>query len=72
MLKSLEYIQAKLESIHEDVQLLKAQVDDLRHTDSGRKAVSKFIVGAMAIIGATVGWLVDNAMEVARHITYKE
>lgn len=65
------YIRAKLEAIHEDVSLLKTQVDDLRQTEAGKKAVSKFVVAALAILGTTVGWLVDNAVTVAQHITIR-
>lgn len=65
----LGYLLGKLEDIHADVRLLQQQVDYLRHESTGRKAVNKFIIGAMAIIGATVGWLVDNAVTVAQHIS---
>ena len=70
--KNIHYMLAKLEAIHEDVSLLKKQVDELRHVETGKKAVSRFVIGALAIIGATVGWLVDNAITVAQHIEYKE
>lgn len=70
--ESIDFVIAKLENIHEDLTLLKKQVDDLRQMDSGRKAVGKFLVAALTILGATVGWLVDNAVTVAKHIEYKE
>lgn len=68
MRSNISYIIAKLETIHEDVSLLKTQVDDLRHIDTGKKAGLKIILGALAILGATVGWLVDHAAVVAHHI----
>lgn len=68
MINDINYIIAKLETIHEDIYQLKTQVDDLRHTDTGRKAVSRFVIGALAVLGATVGWLVDNAITVAQNI----
>lgn len=67
----LSYLQAKLEAIHEDVRLLKQQVDDLRTEQHGRKAVNKFVIAILAVMGTTVGWLVDNAVSVASHITLK-
>lgn len=69
---NIHYMLAKLEAIHEDVSLLKKQVDELRHVETGKKAVSRFVIGALAIIGATVGWLVDNAITVAQHLEYRE
>ena len=72
MISDINYIIAKLETIHEDIGVLKKQVDDLRQENTGRKAVTKFIIGTVAMIGATVGWLVDNAITVAQHITVKE
>jgi hypothetical protein len=71
MISDINYIIAKLETIHEDIVTLKQQVDTLRERETSRRAVSKFIIGAVAIIGATVGWLVDNAITVAQHITLK-
>lgn len=71
MINDVNYIIAKLETIHEDIVLLKTQVDELRQAETGRKAVSKFVIGTIAIIGATVGWLVDNAITVAQHIQIK-
>lgn len=68
MISDINYIIAKLETIHEDISQLKKQVDELRHVDTGRKAVSRFVVGSLAILGATVGWLVDNALTVAQTI----
>lgn len=65
----LGYLLGKLEDIHSDVRLLQQQVDSLRQESTGRRAVNKFIIGTMAIIGATVGWLVDNAVSVAQHIS---
>lgn len=62
------YILAKLEEIHADVIDLKTHVDNLRQESAGKRAVSKFVISALAIIGATVGWLVDNAVSVAQHI----
>jgi hypothetical protein len=72
MIKDINYIIAKLESIHEDIATLKQQVDNLRHADTGRKAVTRFMIGALAMVGATVGWLVDNAVTVAQNITIKK
>lgn len=66
---STDYLTAKLEAIHEDVRQLKLYVDGLRQESTGRKAVSRFIVAAIAIIGTTVGWLVDNAVSMAQQIT---
>ena len=64
----LSYLQAKLEAIHEDVKLLKQQVDDLRAEQHGRKAINKFVIAVLAVMGTTMGWLVDNAVTVANHI----
>ena len=69
---NIHYMLAKLEEIHEDVSLLKKQVDELRNVEAGKKAVSRFVIGALAIIGATVGWLVDNAITVAQHLEHRE
>ncbi len=71
MINDINYIIAKLETIHEEIVILKQQVDTLRLRETSRSAVSKFVIGAVAIIGATVGWLVDNAITVAQHITLK-
>ena len=67
----LSYLQAKLEAIHEDVKLLKQQVDDLRTEQHGRKAINKFVIAVLAVMGTTMGWLVDNAVTVANHIEIK-
>ena len=57
MRDEISYIVAKLENIHEDVNKLKDRVDNLRQAEAGRKAVTKFIVGSLGILGALVGWL---------------
>lgn len=64
----IAYLQAKLEQIHEDVKQLRAHVDSLRQEAAGRSAVSKFVIVALMTIGATVGWLVDNAVTVSQKI----
>lgn len=71
MKQDISYIIAKLETIHTDVSLLKLQVDALRQQESAKKAVSKFVIGALAILGATTGWLIDNAIAVAQHIVIR-
>jgi len=64
----INYLQAKLEAIHEDVKLLKTQVDELRTEYHGRRAVNRFVIACIAVLGTTVGWLVDNALAVAGKI----
>jgi len=66
MKENLNYLIAKLEEVHEDVRELKQHVDELRQEAAGRRAVSRFTLAAMSIIGATVGWLVDNVLSLAK------
>lgn len=68
--KDISYLLAKLEELHEDVRELKLHVDTLRQEQSGRKAVVRFLLAAMGIVGATVGWLVDNVISMAKHINF--
>lgn len=68
MKADISYLQAKLEDIHADVKLLKEHVDLLRTEHHGRKAVTKFVIACLAVLGTTVGWLVDNAIAVAAKV----
>lgn len=70
MNRDIHYLTAKLEEIHDDVKELRAHVDILRQEAAGKRAVSKALVVALGLIGATVGWLVDNAVTVAQHIKF--
>lgn len=70
MKNDINYLTAKLEEIHEDVKVLQGHVDELRQEYHGRKAISKFMFGALGIIGATVGWLVDNVLSLAKHVDF--
>ena len=49
---------------------LEAKIDELRKEYWGRQAVNKFLYGAIIALGATVGWLVDNAYTMAKHIDF--
>lgn len=54
MKRNLEYIIAKLETIHEDVAELKKDVDELKETEAGRKAVARVLWAAAAAFGAAI------------------
>jgi hypothetical protein len=56
------YLMAKLEIIHSDVKDLNKAVALLQQESTAKKAVNRFIVTAVGILGATVGWLVDNVL----------
>lgn len=66
MARNTEYLQAKLEEIHEDVRSLQKHVDELRQEAAGRKAVNRFIFTSLGVLGATVGWLADNVINLLR------
>lgn len=70
MRNNIDYLSAKLESIHEDVRLLATQVDELRQEQAGRKAVQRFTFAVLGVIGATLGWLIDNALSMAKNIKF--
>lgn len=57
-----EYLLAKLEEIHEDVKQLQTHVDELRQESAGRRAVHKFMLTSLGIIGAAVGWLTTHVL----------
>lgn len=52
MKRSIDYIIAKLETIHEDVAELKKDVEELKETEAGRKAIAKVLWGIAASVGA--------------------
>jgi hypothetical protein len=56
------YVLGKLEEIHSDVKELKIQVDVLRQESAARKAVTKFIVGALSVGGAVLGWVLTHIL----------
>lgn len=66
MKNDVNYLTAKLEEIHDDVKQLQIHVDDLRQEAAGKRAVSRFMIAALGIIGATVGWLVDNIVSLTK------
>lgn len=66
MKSDINYITAKLEEIHAAVVKLQTHVDELRQESAGRKAVQRFTLGALGIIGATLGWLIDNVISLAK------
>jgi len=49
---------------------LENKIDELRRDHWGRQAVNKFIYGALVILGVIVGWLVDNALTVAKYVDF--
>ncbi len=49
---------------------LETKIDELRRDHWGRQAVNKFIYGAIIVLGASVGWLIDNAVTVAKHLDF--
>ena len=59
-MKSTDYLQAKLEVIHEDVKTLQVQVDDLRQDMAGRKAVQKLLILATGGLGAALAWVLNH------------
>ena len=66
MKQDINYLVAKLEEIHEDVKQLQIHVDELRQEASGRRAIQRFMLATMGIIGATLGWLIDNIISMGR------
>lgn len=68
MKHDVNYLAAKLELIHEDVKQLQTHVDRLRQESTSRRAVGRVLLIALTVMGATVGWLVDNALSVANKI----
>ena len=66
MKQDINYLVAKLEEIHEDVKQLQDHVDELRQEASGRRAIQRFMLATMGIIGATLGWLIDNIISMGR------
>lgn len=62
MVRNTEYLQAKLEEIHEDVRILQKHVDELRQEAAGRKAVNRFVLTSLGVIGAVVGWLTNHVL----------
>lgn len=60
----IHYLSAKLEEIHADVKQLQEHVDALRQESAGRKAVAKFMLGSMAVLGSIVGWLTTHILKV--------
>jgi len=62
-MKSIEYLLAKLETIHDDVKELQKHVDELRQESSGRRAVNRFVIGSLGVLGAVVAWVVQQVTE---------
>lgn len=58
----LIYFISRVETLLEEVKVLKSYVDELRQESSRRKGIHGFILATLGIIGAVVGWLVDNAI----------
>jgi len=67
-MQSVDYVTAKIEELKESLKNVKVQVEELRQEYYGRKAVHKIMLGALAAIGAVVGWLINNAIDVGNHI----
>ncbi len=59
----LIYFMSRVETLIEDNKLLKTYVDELRQESSRRKGVQGFMLATLGILGAAVGWLVDNAIK---------
>lgn len=58
----LIYFISRVETLIEENKILKTYVDELRQESSRRKGINGFILAMLGVIGATVGWLVDNAI----------
>ena len=70
MKSTLDYKAAKIEHLHDEVTKLVQQVDELRQEQAGRKAVQRFTFAVLGVIGATLGWLIDNALSMAKNIKF--
>ena len=57
---SQDYIVAKLEEIHDDVQELKTHVDLLRQESAERRIMWKVLLGAAGTLGALTSWLLSK------------
>lgn len=62
MSKDTGYILAKLEEIHDDIQLLQVRVDDLRQESAGRKAVTKVLLGGLGAVASVLGWVIYHVV----------
>jgi len=62
MQTDINYLAAKLEEIHADVKQLKEHVDELRQEAAGRRATTRFILGALGVCGAVLGWTVSTVL----------
>ena len=65
MKADVNYLAAKLEEIHEDVRQLQEHVDALRQESAGRKAVTKVLMGSVAVLGSVVGWLTTHIVRIS-------
>lgn len=66
MKHDVNYLLAKLEEIHEDVKQLQIHVDQLRQESAGRKAINRFLLATMGVMGATLGWVINNIVALGR------
>lgn len=67
MNRDVNYLMAKLESIHEDVKQLQIHVDELRQESAGKKAITRFLLSSTGVMGATLVWVVDHVLTMMRH-----
>lgn len=58
----LIYFISRVETLLEEVKVIKSYVDELRQESSKRKGINGFILATLGIMGTIVGWLVDNAI----------
>lgn len=58
----LIYFISRVETLLEENKVLKTYVDELRQESSRRKGINGFILAILGVLGATVGWLLDNAI----------
>ena len=56
------YFISRVETLIEENKMLKVYVDELRQESSRRKGIYGFMLGALGVVGAAVGWLLDNAL----------
>lgn len=60
MSENVSYLIAKVEAMHEDIKLLTEQVDELRQESAGRRALNKFLLSSLGILGAILAWSIDK------------
>lgn len=58
MKADVHYLTAKLEEIHLDVKQLQEHVDILRQESTGRKALTKVLLGGMSVLSVVLGWVI--------------